>query len=393
MYKIAIAGVGVVGGALLQIIKDTKKEFHNVTGQEIQVCGYLARSDKNLGVPFFSDYKSLINESNPDLLVELVGGVEGLAYDMTKYAIESGVSIVTANKALIAECGNELLLLANKHNVNVNYEAAVAGAIPIIRMLNNVLNFEQVTEVRAILNGTCNYILTKMSLEASSYNNALDEAKKLGYAEADPTLDVDGTDTIQKLKIISALVTGGRITNDEIFYKGIEDLSVIDINYASQNGLVLKLIAIASYSGDKVNLNVSPVFLRSSDLLSQVNQNYNVVNVKSKYAKDTTLIGYGAGGSETASAVYADIQNALILNSSKTNSEVDFSYDELLRCNTKYYIRYGSDFDVVSTFINAKDILTHDIDLGYLVVQVANSDFIKEMRERLPNIVYLAIAN
>lgn len=393
MCKVAIAGIGVVGKALLEIIENEKQEFRNLTGEEIEVCGYLARSDKKIEIPFYQDYKRLIDETKPNILIELVGGADGVAYDMVKYAIENNISVITANKALIATKGDELFSLARDNKVGIEYEAAVAGAVPVIRLLKDVFNFEEITEVKAILNGTCNFILSKMSNEGCDYEDALLEAQNKGFAEADPTLDIDGTDTMQKLKIISALVAASKISQEEIFYEGITKLCAADIKYAKRNDLVIKLLAYGNYVGGNSKLHVAPVLLEKSSLLASTDDNYNAVNLTSRYAKDTSLVGFGAGGSETASSVFADLQNVILQKNSYEENTESKPYSEWIFSDCRYYFRYGNDVKALEYLLSnaSVSVLQSDEEGKFLVAEVKNEDVIKDVRTAFPNLVYLAI--
>lgn len=392
MYKVALAGVGVVGNAFRNIFQNKKHDLVNILGGDIEICGYLARSDKKLDIAYYNSYEKLISEAKPDILIELVGGTE-MAYDMVKYALQNNVSVITANKALLATYGNELINIANKNKILLKYEAAVAGAIPIIRLLDQVFNFEDIDEVQAILNGTCNYILTKMTIDGYSYEKALDEAKKLGYAEADPLLDIDGTDSMQKLKIISSLVSKSDITSENIYYNGIQELNLDDIEFAKVTNSVIKLLAYAKYSENKAYIHLAPVIINHGNILADVNNNFNAVKIKSSYARETDIIGYGAGGYETASAVYADLQNVVLDNKNINSAKREIKYLEWLFENTKYYLRYKNESDLVKLqgYVPQIDIISVNKEKKYIVAIIQNSNILQELRSKFDGLLYLPI--
>jgi homoserine dehydrogenase len=258
------------------------------------------------GVRITADVEQVIGDPEVDVVVEVIGGV-GAARRIVLASLAAGKHVVTANKALLAEHGAEIFAQARASDRAVAFEASVGGGIPIINALAVGLAANQVQALAAILNGTCNYILTRMALEGLSYSAALAEAQELGYAEADPTLDVDGTDTAHKLAILAQLAFGAGVSTASIPRQGIDSLQVADIRYAGELGYTVKLLALATLAGAGLELRVAPVLVKRGTPLAEVRGPYNAIRVVGDAVGDTLFYGRGAGAMPTASAVVGDV--------------------------------------------------------------------------------------
>ena len=311
--RLGIAGLGTVGTGVLEILKNHGKLLEARCGQAIAVTAVSARSrSKSRGhdlskLTWFDDPAALAASPEIDVLVELIGGDGGPAKAAVEAAIAHGKHVVTANKALLARHGVALARAAEARGVALNFEAAVAGGIPIIKTLRESLVGNSVTKVFGILNGTCNYILTKMADEGRSFGDVLAEAQKLGYAEADPTFDVGGFDTAHKLAILTSLAFGTEVNVDAIAIEGIEAITLEDIRNASELGYKIKLLGVAVAHDKGIEQRVNPTLVRKGSPVADTDGVFNAVVVKGDFVGDLMLEGRGAGGHPTASAVIGDI--------------------------------------------------------------------------------------
>lgn len=308
--KIAVLGHGTVGSGVAEILTERKTEVSSAAEKEIElgavldikIFSGLSYSDK-----FVTDYSEILDDPEIGIVAEAIGGTEP-AFSYIKSALKKGKSVVTSNKELVAEKGAELLSIARAHNVNFLFEASVGGAIPVIRSLYTSLNATEITEIAGILNGTTNYILTKMFREGQDYFSALADAQKLGYAESDPSADVLGFDAQRKIAILSSLVWGSTLHTEDIPAEGITNISAKDVYLAEKCGFSIKLIARAKrLENGKIFAKVSPALVKKDSVLANVNDVFNAVLIKSETAGETVLYGKGAGKLPTASAVVADI--------------------------------------------------------------------------------------
>ena len=311
--KIAIAGLGTVGGGTVQLLKDQAALLAARAGRPLTLVGAAALAkptDLPLdGVPFFTDARVMAKDCDFDVLVELIGGAGGIALEVVKTALERGKSVVTANKAMIAHHGMELAQLAEAKGGNMGFEASVGGGIPIIKSLREGLSGNRVTKVMGILNGTCNYILTTMRDQGRDFADVLAEAQKLGYAEADPTFDIDGIDTAHKLAILASLAFAMPINLDGVSCEGIRHVSALDIRYADELGYRIKLLGVASLNNGKVEARVYPAMVPLSFPLAHVSGPFNAIVTEGDFVGRTVLEGRGAGARPTASAVVADLMD------------------------------------------------------------------------------------
>ncbi len=308
--RIGVCGVGTVGLATIEILRQQSDLISARAGRAVQVRHVGARrehADHDYGDARVSrDVMEVARDPEVDVLVELIGGTT-VAYDLIKLAIEQGKDIVTANKALIAEHGNELFALAESAGVQIGFEASVAGGIPIIKALRESMAANEVSQVAGIINGTGNFILTEMSSKGRAFDDVLSEAQALGYAEADPTFDIDGTDAAHKLVILASLAFGIPLDIDGPIKQGIDTLTPTDLDYAAELGYRVKHLGIARRIEDRVELRVHPTLIPEHKQIATVDGVLNAVMISGSAVGEVVLVGPGAGGAATASSVCADI--------------------------------------------------------------------------------------
>ena len=308
--NIGVCGVGTVGLATIGILRDQCETLLARTGQAMVVSHVGARSDHpdhDYGEARVSrDVLDVARDPGVDVLVELIGGTT-VAHDLIKLAIQQGKHVVTANKALIAEHGNELIALAEAAGVQIRYEAAVAGGIPVIKVLRESLAANVVTEVAGIINGTGNFILTEMSTKGRAFGDVLSEAQALGYAEADPTFDIDGTDAAHKLVILASLAFGIPLSIDAPMKQGIQEVAPEDLEYAASMGYRVKHLGIARRTEQGIEMRVHPTLIPEHKQIAAVDGVLNAVMISGDAVGEVVLVGPGAGGAATASSVCADL--------------------------------------------------------------------------------------
>jgi homoserine dehydrogenase len=311
--RIGVAGLGNVGATLVGILQKDGLELTRKLGRPIIVTAVAARSrsrDRGIdisGLDWFDDPVALAKSDSIDLFVELIGGEDGPAFAAVKAALEIGRPVVTANKALLAKHGVTLARLAEESGAQLGFEAAVAGGIPVIKTLREGLGSARIAKVFGIMNGTCNYILTRMGNEDISFAECLKDAQVLGYAEADPTFDVEGFDTAHKLSILSTLCFGYEIAPDRIHVEGISRITQADIKVAADLGYKIKLLGIAQRSEDGIEQRVHPTFVPKGSAIAGVDGVMNAVALETDHVHELLLAGPGAGGPPTASSVLSDI--------------------------------------------------------------------------------------
>ncbi len=311
--KIGIAGLGTVGASLVRILQQRSNELAVSCGRAIQITAVSARDrskDRGVdlsGITWFDDPVEMAEKGDIDVLVELVGGAEGTADKSVRAALARGLHVVTANKALLARHGVELAIMAEEKGLLLNYEAAVAGGIPVIKAMRESLTGNHFSRVYGIMNGTCNYILTRMEKEGLSFEACLKEAQRLGYAEADPTFDIEGNDTAHKLSILTTLAFGSQISADDIYLEGISNISIEDIHAARDLGFRIKLLGVAQRTETGIEQRVHPTMVPLDSVIAQVDGVTNAVALESDILGELLMVGPGAGGNATASAVLGDI--------------------------------------------------------------------------------------
>ncbi|MBD2384345.1 homoserine dehydrogenase [Cylindrospermum sp. FACHB-282] len=349
--KLGILGFGTVGTGTVQLLQD--REGRHPLLQEIEIYRVGVRSlDQPRAVKLpegvlTTDLEAIVNDPAVDIVVEVMGGLEP-ARSLILKAISNGKHVVTANKAVIARFGAEIFTNANQAGVYVMLEAAVGGGIPVIQPLKQSLSVNRIQAVTGIINGTTNYILTRMQTEGSNFNDVLADAQRLGYAEADPTADVDGLDAGDKIAILASLAFGGRIHLEDVYCEGIRQVSKTDIAYAEKLGFVIKLLAIAkrqTKDNSKLSVRVHPTLVPKAHPLASVNGVYNAILVEGEPIGQVMFFGPGAGAGATASAVSSDILNLVaILKTTTTNP------NPLLSCGHDDYCQIAPMAELVTRF-------------------------------------------
>ncbi|MGJ8455060.1 homoserine dehydrogenase [Pseudothermotoga sp. U03pept] len=349
--KIALLGFGTVGRGVHKVLESQRQKIAKSCGANIEIKKILVRNVQkyrstfsNISNLFTDDPHQILEDPETAIVVEVMGGIKP-AFDYVIEAMKNGKSVVTANKDMIAECGRALFETQRKFTVDLFFEASVAGAIPIVKVLKESLAGDEIREIIGIVNGTTNYILSKMSFHSVDYQDALKEAQQNGYAEADPTSDVEGYDAARKLAILSSIAFNSRIVFKDVYVEGISKITPIDIRYAHEFGGVIKLLAIAKRNEEGIELRVHPTIIPSSHPLAAVNDVFNAIFVEANAAGELMFYGKGAGQLPTASAVVGNIVEAInnLLHKDRGRigctcykQEPLISIEEIV---TKYYIR------------------------------------------------------
>jgi homoserine dehydrogenase len=317
--RVGLLGCGTVGSALIQLLQEQAEGIESRTGLHIEIARVAVRNaskDRGVDLPpdrFTNDAASVVNDPEVDVVIEVIGGIEP-ARQFILDALKAGKPVVTANKELLANHGGEVFATAEASGVDVLFEAAVGGGIPLVRPLRESLLGEPIDQVMGIVNGTTNYILTRMAEAHVSYEEALAEAQELGYAEADPTADVEGFDAGAKIAILASIAFGARVVAGDVYHEGISGITAADIAFAGQNGFVVKLVAIAEQrtgaAGPELAVRVHPVMLPTTHPLASVRGSFNAVFVQGSAVGELMFYGRGAGGNPTASAVLGDLIDA-----------------------------------------------------------------------------------
>ncbi len=371
MFKIGVCGFGTVGKNLVSHFLKYQDLISNNCNEKITISVIADRSIEkkkfdNDNIQFSSDILSVI-QSDCDLIIELVGGVD-VAKELVTKAIQNNKSVITANKALIAEHGDELFQLSNKYNVYFGFEAAVAGAVPIINSLtHNMLN-ESILSISGIINGTCNYILDQMSSNNKNFSQALSMAQELGYAEADPTFDVGGFDAAHKISILAMLAYKIKSPYKNMYIEGIENIDSMDIDYAKELGYTIKHVAITKATDENIECRAHPVLIHNSNILSNVDGVMNAVRTVGDRFGTSLLYGHGAGGEATASAVISNIKDFCIFKKYVSNKNDDYMFTskniiDINEISTQYYLRiFANDVPGVMAEVTST-LASHDISI------------------------------
>ena len=392
--KIGIIGLGTVGEGVLKVLTAEKESIFEKSRADIEVkyaCDL--NTDRNFSFDFdksilINDYKKILEDPEVKIVVELIGG-ETIAKTIITESFKAKKSVVTANKALIAKHGVELFHIAKENGVSFLFEAAVGGGIPIVTPLMESLVANTITDIRGIMNGTSNYILTKMKEEHLSFDEALKLSSEKGYAEADPTYDVDGIDAGHKINILASLAYGGSIKFKDMQLSGIRDITTVDIAAANQLNSTIKLIASSKLLTEtSAQISVEPVLISNGEILAKVDDVYNAIETTGSYTDKTLFYGQGAGMDPTASAVVADI----VKITTRNHIESDYFFNstkvfEIVDSNTtkdSYYIRVSKDFDVN----NSPFEITNEVENFYIIL-VDNisrneiNEIIKDAKEKI----------
>lgn len=309
MIKVAVMGYGTIGSGVVEVLDINRDSIAKRAGDSIEVKYVLDLRDfpgEPIQEKIVHDYKAIADDAEVNIVVETMGGVEP-AYTFVKAMLAAGKHVTTSNKALVAAKGAELIALAKEHNVNFMFEASVGGGIPIIRPLNSCLTADEIEEITGIVNGTTNYMLTKMSEEGSEFEEVLKDAQAKGYAEKDPTADIEGYDSCRKIAILTSLVCGQQVDFEDIHTEGITKISATDIKYARELGMAVKLLATSKKMKNGYTAMVAPYLLPKTHPLYSVNDVFNAIFVHGNVLGDAMFYGSGAGKLPTASAVVADI--------------------------------------------------------------------------------------
>jgi homoserine dehydrogenase len=311
--RVGVAGLGTVGASVVRILARQENALSARSGRPVRVTAVSARErsrDRGLDVSryaWFDDPQDLARSKDVDCVIELIGGADGAAKATVETAIDAGKHVVTANKALLAKHGLALARRAEGRGVALAFEASAAGGIPVIKTLREALPGNAISRLYGILNGTCNYILSRMEQEGLSFADCLKDAQRLGYAEADPTFDVEGFDTAHKLAILTSLAFGTEMDADAIYVEGISSITPLDLKMADELGYRIKLLGVAERTRTGIEQRVHPTMVPKSTAIAQVMGVTNAITIDADAVRELTLIGPGAGGEATASAVVADI--------------------------------------------------------------------------------------
>ena len=371
MFKIGVCGFGTVGKNLVSHFLKYQDLISNNCNEKITISVIADRSIEkkkfdNDNIQFSSDILSVV-QSDCDLIIELVGGVD-VAKELVTKAIQNNKSVITANKALIAEHGDELFQLSNKYNVYFGFEAAVAGAVPIINSLSHNMLNESISSISGIINGTCNYILDQMSSNNKNFSEALSMAQELGYAEADPTFDVGGFDAAHKISILAMLAYKIKSPYKNMYIEGIENIDSMDIDYAKELGYTIKHVAITKATDENIECRAHPVLIHNSNILSNVDGVMNAVRTVGDRFGTSLLYGLGAGGEATASAVISNIKDFCIFKNYVSNKNNDYMFTskniiDINEISTQYYLRiFANDVPGVMAEVTST-LASHDISI------------------------------
>lgn len=348
--KVGLVGTGTVGGGCLDILRNHKEEFKRHFGIDIELTRVCSRQPEvadsyGLSDIFTTDFHEVINDPEIDLVIELIGGTT-FAKEVVIGALQNGKSVVTANKALMASCGEEVMSLAEEKGVEIAFEASVGGAIPIIVPLKHSLIANRIDSIMGIVNGTTNYMITRMDEDGMSYEDALKEAQEKGFAEADPTADVDGLDAAAKIAILASIAFNSRVTMNQVFTEGIRRISPVDLAMAHEMGYAVKLLAHACRTDAGIDVRVHPTMIPESHQLATVNGVFNAIYTVGDAAGENMFFGEGAGAGPAASAVMGDVLEVArhlqmgikpIVGCTCTDDLPILSVEDL---HTKYYIRF-----------------------------------------------------
>jgi homoserine dehydrogenase len=384
----AILGAGTVGTGVYKLCQSMKDDVISKTGAELVVKKVLVRDlDKDrdpIDRELLTDnWKDIIEDKDIEIVIELMGGTTP-AKQYILEALEAGKQVVTANKDLLAEHGEEVMGMADKMHADLQFEAAVAGAIPIIRPLKQSMAGNNITEIIGIVNGTTNYILTKMTESGMNYKDALAKATELGYAEADPTADVEGYDAGRKMAIMSSIAFNSRVTFNQVYTEGITKITAEDIKYAKEFGYVIKLLGLARNTPDGIEVKVHPMLIDENHPLATVRDSFNAVFVHGEASDDTMFMGRGAGQMPTASAVMGDIidvcRNIVHGSCGKIGCSCykELPVKDISETKSKFFLRIEA-LDKQGVLANIASVLgNNDVSIAQ-VVQKSRKDGVAEL--------------
>lgn len=373
--QIGLLGYGTVGSQVFNLLEEQADEIARASGARISIKKILVRDPElpRTGAPaevFSTDFREIIDDDEISIVVELIGGTEP-AFDYITEALEKGKAVVTANKQLISQQGFYLFKLSQNKQTQIKFEASVAGAIPVIKVLRESMVAADLTSIYGIVNGTTNFILTEMSRTGTNYGDALACAQEWGYAEADPTEDVSGKDAAAKMAILASIAFHSNVKLDDVDCTGIEAINPLDAEYARELGLTLKLLGVAKLYGDRINVRVYPALLDQDHPLASVGGAYNAVFLQGKSIDEIMLSGPGAGGPETASAVVSDIVSIVsrrkpgFLEYPIAYKELDFFLDE--EVVSTFYLRLEVEDKPGVLAAIASEFSEHDVSIERVI--------------------------
>ncbi len=348
MVKIAVLGYGTVGSGVVKVLNTNAKLIAGRAGEEIEVKYVLDLRDfpeDPIQSKVVHDYSIILEDPEVSVVVETMGGTKP-AYEFVKNALLAGKSVCTSNKELVAAHGAELIHIAEEKNINFFFEASVGGGIPIIRPLNVCLTADKIEQINGILNGTTNYILTKMAKEGSDFDVVLKEAQELGYAEKDPTADVEGYDACRKIAILTSLAYGQQVDYEDIYTEGITKITAEDFKYAKAMGAVIKIFGSSKKIGGKLYAMVAPQMIKSDNPLYSVDDVFNAISVTGNMLGDVMFYGKGAGKEATASAVVSDVVDAVKHSAEhvKVKWEVEkLEVSPMDEMENRFFVRIGAE--------------------------------------------------
>lgn len=400
MINIAVMGYGTVGSGVVEVLRINKDLINKRAGDEINIKYVLDLRDfpgDSIQEKITHDFEQIVSDPEISIVVEVMGGIEP-AYTFTKRCLEAGKSVVTSNKALVAKHGAELIAIAAEKNINFLFEASVGGGIPIIRALDSSLTADEIEEITGILNGTTNYMMTRMFFEGADYADVLKEAQDNGYAERNPEADVEGYDACRKIAILSSIISGKQVDFEDIYTEGITAVTREDMKYARRMGMAIKLLAECRRSGDTMEAIVAPVLLSEEHPLCNVNGVFNAVFVRGNVLGDAMFYGSGAGKLPTASAVVADVVEAA--KNPHTSRMPVWSSEKLellpvKETSRRFFVRVKGDAEVLKekaeSCFGASEIICADGlegEFGFVTEKMTEKAY-EEKAESFPEIIHM----
>ena len=395
MINVAILGYGTVGSGVFEVLNENKESISRRAGQELHVKYVLDLRDfpgQPVEKVLVHDYEQIVSDPEVDIVVEVMGGVEP-AYTFVKKALLAGKNVCTSNKALVAKHGRELMDIAKEKSINFLFEASCGGGIPIIRPLNKCLTADEIEEITGILNGTTNYMLTKMAEEGADFDEVLKDAQEKGYAEKDPTADIEGHDPCRKIAILTSLVCGRQVDFEDIHCEGITKITADDFKYAKVLNRSIKLLASSRKVGNSYSCMVAPFMLSAEHPLCGVNGVFNGIFVHGNVLGDAMFYGSGAGKLPTASAVVADIVD--MTKHKNTNIYIDWSPEKLTLVDYKdsvnsFFVRTSSGKETIENAFGSVEYADAGIagEIGFTTKDMTEAEFEKaaaqiEVRNRI----------
>lgn len=383
MIKIAVLGYGTVGSGVVEVIRTNKELIKERVGDTIEIAHVLDKKDfpqDPVQKVITHDFEDIINDDEVKIVVEVMGGIEP-AYTFVKQALEAGKHVTTSNKALVAKHGAELLKIAEKHGINFLFEASVGGGIPILRTLHESLTGDRIDKIVGILNGTTNYMMTKMFYEGADYEAVLKEAQKNGFAERNPEADVEGYDACRKIAILASIVSGKKVEFEEIYCEGITKITVDDMKYAKKLGMTIKLLAMCKREENQFSAMVCPCLINRIHPLFTVNGVFNSVFVHGNMLGDSMFYGSGAGKLPTASAVVGDVvEEAKNLDRSLGFwwNEEKLELKDKGNVSHRFFVRIkGTEKNIPDTFSNVEIVKISDLsdEIGFITEKMPEKEY------------------